>query len=165
MHLSAWIYLFVTLYCYVTSFSFGCYKAILKCRLNQLPHSSYFQKSRTIRGSIGLYLRFVQNMHFAKKQILFWWKRNRLCSPMPNKVVNHNRAGLLDVAWVRGGAWISPHLLDHPITLWKPPFFSEKLTFEKSAGWFSLPSLIGLMDTTKHPPTYNLTQLIFNTIP
>ena len=34
-------------------------------------------------------------------------------------LVNPNRAGLLDVAWERGGGWISPHLLDHLKTLWK----------------------------------------------
>ena len=35
---------------------------------------------------------------------------------------NPNRAGLLDVAWERGG-WISPHLLDHFKTLWKTKIF------------------------------------------
>ena len=38
--------------------------------------------------------------------------------------LNPNRAGLLDVGWVQGGGWISPHLLDHPKTLWKNKFFS-----------------------------------------
>ena len=35
---------------------------------------------------------------------------------------NPSRAGLLVVAWERGG-WISPHLLDHPKTLWKSKKF------------------------------------------
>ena len=40
--------------------------------------------------------------------------------------LNPNRAGLLDVAWERGGGWISPHLLDHLKTLWK----TKKIFFD-----------------------------------
>ena len=43
-----------------------------------------------------------------------------------------NREGLLDVAWVQGGGWISPHLLDHPKKLWKPIFF---YWFPESLQW------------------------------
>ena len=58
--------------------------------------------------------------------------------------INPNRAGLLDVAWKRGG-WISPHLLDHLKTLWKTKkFFFDFLKVHNELGkvtkfWTSRP--------------------------
>ena len=59
--------------------------------------------------------------------------------------LNPNRAGLLDVAWERGGGWISPHLLDHLKTLWKTKkFFFDFLKVYNELGkvtkfWTSRP--------------------------
>ena len=50
-------------------------------------------------------------------------------------MLNPNRAGLLDDAWERGGGWISPHLLDHPKTLWKTKkFFFDFLKVHNELG-------------------------------
>ena len=58
--------------------------------------------------------------------------------------LNPNKAGLLDVAWERGGGWISLHLLDHLKTLWKNKFFFDFLEVHNELGkvtkfWTSRP--------------------------
>ena len=63
-------------------------------------------------GQHTMYILFLFSEHSMFIQFFF----NK------HSMLNPNRVGLLDVDWVRGG-WISPDLLDHPKTLWKPKIF------------------------------------------